>query len=104
MNDDTQVRHDQLAGSIEILPLAEADCKRVLVFLAQYRQRADGVDVSIETAYRAGQYEVAIGGGNCCCHSNPPFWANVSTRAFRVLTNSVSSQSNWKNKLRKTVA
>ena len=39
------------------------------VFLTQYGQGADGMDVGIQASYRAGQYQISVNRGNCSCHA-----------------------------------
>jgi hypothetical protein len=68
MYDEAQVSHNQLARRVKVFVVIKATGERLLVFLAQYFDRTNGVDVGIETTYWSRQYEVVIPCCNSCRH------------------------------------
>jgi hypothetical protein len=60
MDNETQVRHDELARCVEVFFIAETRSKYLFVFFGQNRDAADGLDVGVETAYRACQRKFVI--------------------------------------------
>ena len=56
----------------EILVVAKPSGQRLLVFLAQHRHAADGLDVGVEAADRPGQHEVPVACRKVCGHEHVP--------------------------------
>ena len=53
MYNKTQMRHDQVAGGIEIFSLEKPSGQCLLVFLGENRNNADSLDIGVKAAYRS---------------------------------------------------
>ena len=66
--------HNEFARSFQVFLVTELAGQCLFVFLGQHRDRADCMDVGVETADRPGEGKVILGGCKGCCHQihDPP--------------------------------
>src|SRR5690606_16130419 len=86
VDDEPEVRQDELAGRIEIVVVAEPNRELPLLVRLQDRQAVDRLDVVIQAADRPGKHEVVVSQSNSSGHLAPPESLDTSTRSLRVLT------------------
>ena len=68
--DREQQMLEELTRRLEVLIVPEAISQRLFVFLAQYRNAPDGLDVGIEAAHRSGEHEILVGCSKVCSHQS----------------------------------
>ena len=77
VHDKTQMRHNEVAGGIEVLVVTQTVSKLLLVFLAEHRNGTDGLYIAIKTADRSGQGQVVVKLRYSACHRVPPLLSAI---------------------------
>jgi hypothetical protein len=68
VHNETQVSHNKLTRSFQVLLIAKANGKCLFVFPGKYLNTPHGLDIGIQTADGAGKNQVSVCGSDSCRH------------------------------------